>query len=197
MNRTGFIVAIESYMLRKGMVTILNRVSGVTVIREFEAAPPLQKFIQSRNRDLLILSQSLFDQSGQVIFSEGDLQERTIILSQGNKKETGKGLPFIDIDDNKDVIVNKIRDLMQAQAHTPDESYLFNLSPREKTIVRFVSLGYTNKLIAEELFLSAHTVITHRKNIGHKLGIKSVSGLTVYAIVNNIITIEEVNSNPF
>lgn len=40
------------------------------------------------------------------------------------------------------------------------------------------------------------TVTTHRKNFIGKLGIKSVSGLTVYAIVNNIITIEEVTSKP-
>ena len=196
MKRTGVIVAIESYMLRKGVVTILNRVAGVTVIREFEAAAPLQKFIQTRNRDLLVLSQSLFDESGHLLFNDGDLQERTILLTQGNKKEAKQGLPSIDSADNKEKIMNKIRELMEAQPFTPDKPYLFNLSPREKTIVRLVSLGYTNKQIAEELFLSAHTVITHRKNIGHKLGIKSVSGLTVYAIVNNIITIEEVNSNP-
>jgi DNA-binding NarL/FixJ family response regulator len=70
------------------------------------------------------------------------------------------------------------------------------LTQREKTIVRQVSLGMTNRQIAETLFLSTHTVTTHRKNISSKLGIKSVSGLTVYAIVNNIITIEEVNSKP-
>ena len=56
--------------------------------------------------------------------------------------------------------------------------------------------GLTNQQIADSLFLSAHTVMTHRKNISSKLGIKSVSGLTVYAIVNNIITIEEVTSKP-
>ena len=70
------------------------------------------------------------------------------------------------------------------------------LSPRETTIVRLVSLGLTNRQIADHLFLSAHTVMTHRKNISSKLGIKSVSALTVYAIVNNIITIEEVTSKP-
>jgi DNA-binding NarL/FixJ family response regulator len=57
-------------------------------------------------------------------------------------------------------------------------------------------MGLTNRQIADKLFLSAHTVMTHRKNISSKLGIKSVSGLTVYAIVNNIITIEEVTSKP-
>ena len=76
------------------------------------------------------------------------------------------------------------------------ELFLPNSRLLEKTIVRLVAMGLTNKQIAGELFLSAHTVITHRKNISSKLGIKSLSGLTIYAIVNNIITIEEVTSKP-
>ena len=85
---------------------------------------------------------------------------------------------------------------MDLHASSLSTSSSLELTQREKTIVRQVSLGLTNKQIAEELFLSTHTVTTHRKNISSKLGIKSVSGLTVYAIVNNIITIEEVSLKP-
>jgi len=68
------------------------------------------------------------------------------------------------------------------------------LSEREKDIVRNIALGLTNQEIAEKLFISSHTVITHRKNIVKKLGIKTVSGLTVYAIFNNLVNPNEVNS---
>ena len=44
-----------------------------------------------------------------------------------------------------------------------------------------------NKEIADKLNLSIYTVITHRKNITHKTGIKTVAGLTVYALLNNLI----------
>lgn len=196
MNRTGIIVAVESYLLRKGVVSILNRIPGVTVIREFESPGPLEKFLQNRNHDILILSQSLFDEAMTSLFREGDLQERCILLSTASTEKKALGLPVIDSTDGKEDIIQKIQALLDAQPRSQQDHHIFNLSPREKTIVRLVSLGYTNKQIAEELFLSAHTVITHRKNIGHKLGIKSVSGITVYAIVNNIITIEEVNSKP-
>lgn len=61
------------------------------------------------------------------------------------------------------------------------------LTHREKEILKRVAMGYSNKEIAEGLYISIHTVITHRKNITSKLGIKSISGLTVYAIINRII----------
>ncbi len=196
MNRTGIIVAVESYLLRKGLITILNRVPGIMVIREFDSMAPLIKFMQNRGRDLLVISQSLFDESTEIFISAGDLPERTILLTRDQTGKPKDGIRSMDTGDSKEIIMNKIRDLLDAQPHKPGEPEISELSPREKTILRLVSLGYTNKQIAEELFLSAHTVITHRKNISHKLGIKSVSALTVYAIVNNIITIEEVNSKP-
>ncbi|MEA1898547.1 MAG: LuxR C-terminal-related transcriptional regulator, partial [Bacteroidota bacterium] len=60
-------------------------------------------------------------------------------------------------------------------------------------ILRHVAMGSTNKEIGEKLFISIHTVTTHRKNITQKLGIKTVSGLTVYSILNGIINLEEVS----
>lgn len=65
------------------------------------------------------------------------------------------------------------------------------LSEREKEIVALVVRGMKNKDIADKLFISVHTVLTHRKNISHKLNIHSVSGLTIYAIVNQIVKIED------
>ncbi len=62
-----------------------------------------------------------------------------------------------------------------------------DLTEREIDVLKEVALGKTNKEIAEELFISFHTVISHRKNITEKLGIKSISGLTVYAILNKLI----------
>ena len=72
--------------------------------------------------------------------------------------------------------------------HNYAESH--DLSERERDVLVLVAKGYTNKEIAQELFISPHTVISHRKNIVHKTGIRSVAGLTVYAVLNKLIESE-------
>ena len=66
------------------------------------------------------------------------------------------------------------------------------LSDREKEILVSVAKGMINKEIAEQHHISIHTVISHRKNISRKTGIKSVAGLTVFAILNNLLDINDV-----
>ena len=64
-----------------------------------------------------------------------------------------------------------------------------SLSAREKEIVTLIALGKSNKEIADELCLSTHTVMSHRKNISRKLNIHSTASLTIYAVVNGLIEV--------
>ena len=66
------------------------------------------------------------------------------------------------------------------------------LSRREKEIVACIAKGLSNKEIADRLYLSVHTVTTHRRNICNKLQIHSPAGLTIYAIVNKIVRIDDI-----
>lgn len=84
----------------------------------------------------------------------------------------------------------EIDQLIGADVHRTNQKKTLHdtsLSDRESEVIRLVAMGKTNKEIAEELFISIHTVISHRKNITEKLGIKSISGLTVYAMLNHLI----------
>ena len=67
-----------------------------------------------------------------------------------------------------------------------------SLSEREKDVIVSLVQGMTNKEIADHLFISINTVITHRRNIARKLQIHSPAGLTIYAIVNNLVDISSV-----
>ena len=66
------------------------------------------------------------------------------------------------------------------------------LSDREIEVLSLVAQGNINKEIAEKLFISTTTVITHRKNIQEKLGIKSVSSLTIYAVMHGYVDINKI-----
>ena len=69
-----------------------------------------------------------------------------------------------------------------------------SLTEREVEILTCVVKGLTNKEIAQQLFLSTHTVISHRRNITRKLEIHSTAGLTIYAIVNKLVSIEDIKA---
>lgn len=90
-----------------------------------------------------------------------------------------------------DILSRKIAGLLNVASEEEMDNQ-DTLSQREKEIVICVVKGMTNKEIAEKLFLSIHTVITHRRNISKKLQIHSAAGLTIYAIVNKLVTLNEV-----
>ena len=90
-------------------------------------------------------------------------------------------------------------ELKNAGAHhsekaTDKEKDKEELSVREKEVLACAVKGMTNKEIAENLFISLNTVLTHRKNISRKLNIHSISGLTIYAIVNKLVNLDEVKT---
>lgn len=66
------------------------------------------------------------------------------------------------------------------------------LSEREKDVIVWLVQGLSNKEIADKMFISVNTVMTHRRNIARKLDIHSPAGLTIFAIVNNLIDINKV-----
>jgi len=68
-----------------------------------------------------------------------------------------------------------------------------SLSERETEVLVQLVNGLSNKEIADKLNISIHTVISHRKNISQKTGIKSQSGLTIYALSNKIISLENIS----
>ena len=75
------------------------------------------------------------------------------------------------------------------------EEHAIQLSQREKDILVCVAKGMTNKEIADSLFISVNTVTKHRYNITSKLQIHTPAGLTIYALVNNLVRLDEISNN--
>ena len=91
----------------------------------------------------------------------------------------------LDIREQGSHVTQKLRQCCQSDQESANESY--ELSDRETEVLLLVAQGCSSKEIADRLNISIHTVNTHRKNITHKTGIKSVAGLAVYAMLHNLI----------
>ena len=87
--------------------------------------------------------------------------------------------------------VKKMEEALQKKSEKRVEDD--TLSERERDVLVHIVRGLTNKEIAARMFLSVHTVNTHRKNIMNKLKIHSPAGLTIYAIVNKLVEIEDLD----
>lgn len=93
----------------------------------------------------------------------------------------------------EEILLPAVRRLVAQQKQNPVRKHRQlpqeELSDREKDVLIEVVKGLSNKEIADVLCISIHTVISHRKNISRKLNIHSPAGLTIYAIVNNLVDI--------
>ena len=90
----------------------------------------------------------------------------------------------VDIRDSRAVIIETLAQALPGESASRNN---YELTKRETAVLVELAQGKTNKEIADALKVSVHTVISHRKNITHKTGIKSVAGLTVYALLNNLL----------
>ena len=91
----------------------------------------------------------------------------------------------LDIREQGSHVAQRLRECCRTEPDTSPESY--ELSERETEVLLLVAQGCSSKEIADRLHISIHTVNTHRTNITHKTGIKSVAGLAVYAMLHNLI----------
>lgn len=188
------IVIVEPFsMIAQGLRMMIDEIKGFEVSAIIADSHYMER-IAPLKPDIIIINPALID-----LKKRGEMEELASRVPQAclaaliYQYVEPDALKYfratIDISDSREKIAVKLRQLLDS-SETAAEST--ELSEREKEILIAVAKGQTNKSIAEQYHLSIHTVITHRKNLTRKTGIKSVSGLTVYAILNNLIDIKEV-----
>jgi len=188
------LVAEPSYLVRKGLSTILNELKTVTQIEEVSSADDIKEALISVMPNMIIINTTLSclaQVEEDIRKHAADTLQISIFNTPLPKNTNDKTLSVFD---DKSVLINKLRTQVKNVQQT--SMLLENseeLSEREREVLQKIALGKTNKEVANELFISRHTVISHRKNITRKLGIKTVSGLTVYAILNQIISMEDIS----
>lgn len=118
-------------------------------------------------------------------------KNKTILLRQ-NKFSQGTSPNFayqLHINENVNGLTEQLENIFTAVCRQSAQEMHEELSPREIEVLQLVVQGFINKEIADKLNISFNTVLTHRKNITAKLGIKTVSGLSFYAMMNGYITV--------
>jgi DNA-binding CsgD family transcriptional regulator len=108
---------------------------------------------------------------------------KTELISQFNT--------WFSVTDSVNSIIQKLENI-QNRSNDKGQSNE-DLTEREVEVLTYLTKGLSNKEIADKLNISIHTVISHRKNLSEKTGIKSLPGLTIYAISKNIIPLNDTN----
>ncbi len=192
-------VAETSVIVRSGLVSVLKRVPDLTV-QPVEITSPegLQNCMQGHQPDILIINPTFGGWFNVEEFKSNYPQAPTkyiSVLCSVTDTNLLKGYDdSITLYDDVETLNKKLVALMNIGEDDADGEQEA-LSQREKEIICCVVRGMTNKETAEKLFLSIHTVITHRRNIARKLQIHSPAGLTIYAIVNKLVELSEIKMN--
>ncbi|WP_421919433.1 response regulator transcription factor [Marinifilum sp.] len=190
------IIASEQYLVRLGVKTLLNVIGVESELHEVDSFEELEYLISNgEDVNYLILSEDiLHKQKATECF--GHIKKscslcRTVLI--GKQQIPGCVFDhFISHSCDRKMVVDRLQQFFyEPKTNDGNDNESHALSDREIDVLKAVALGFSNKEIADQLYISINTVITHRKNITSKLGIKTISGLTVYALMHQIITAEE------
>lgn len=202
MNNTTslkIVIAETSVIVRSGLTTVLKRIPNLNV-HPIEVSSPesLQNYIHLHPTDIVIINPTFggwFDLAAfKAEHGKAGIKYIALVCSVIDNNVLKEYDETFAICDDIDVIANRINHLLHTEEEEKDNEQE-SLSQREKEIIICVVKGMTNKAIADKLFLSIHTVITHRRNIARKLQIHSPAGLTIYAIVNKLVELGDIKDS--
>jgi DNA-binding NarL/FixJ family response regulator len=190
------IICEASEIITTGLYDMLQSMAGCDVVARLDKPEQLNEKILACDANLLIINPILLGYNDRNLPSQlvKEYPQLSIIALVTTYIEPSSLKPYdaiIEINDSKLKIINKMEQIAKSsdKKETNDD---VDLSKREIDVLVAVAKGMMNKEIADQMNISIHTVISHRKNITRKTGIKSVSGLTVYALLNNLIDENEV-----
>lgn len=189
----SILIAEKSDIIRTGIRYLLHELDKNLIVKDIVRTEKLKKTIDKEKSYLVFLNPNLIPEQYKSDISK-ITKNKVIFIAietcETPKNSLGHFNGIINLTTSKDEIAKILqKHSIAEEKNTLKSKKNSDLSNRERDVVKEIALGLTNKEIAEKLFLSIHTIVTHRKNITKKLGIKTASGLTIYAIINNLIEI--------
>ena len=198
MNHQPEIAIVEANTLTSlGLKTILERMIPMAVIRTFHSFGELTDDTPDMYAHYFISAQIYVEHNAFFL----PRKRKTIWLAGDSHQFQLSGVPILNIYQAEEQLV---KDILKLHQHAHHDGYPVKdmpptppttgheLSAREIEVLVLITKGLINKEIADKLNIGLTTVITHRKNITEKLGIKSVSGLTIYAVMNGYVEADRI-----
>jgi DNA-binding NarL/FixJ family response regulator len=209
------VIADAQFLIRLGLVCLLSKDERFKVVGEASNSKELRQLITKVKPDVLIMDyhqERHFDVEDLMAVKQISPRTHALIISDDEERDNiyraieSGGISFLTKGCDQDEIVSavlatakgekfichKVIDIIlnnKSASSNIDDCKPFSLSLREVEIIQLTAKGLSAKEIATKLFLSPHTVYTHKKNIMKKLKLSSSSEMILYAI-NNGLTVE-------
>ena len=188
------LIVEPSAIIAEGLMKILGEYARLEMLSPLYDIEFLKGRIAAGRPDMLIINPTLLSQSKRqefnaIIQDYPDIVILALVYQHVEYNSLRMFHGIIDIYEERkqigDIVMDSFAQQKPAEQH-PDEN-VYELTKRELDVLIQVAKGLMNKEIADKLNISIHTVISHRKNITRKTNIKSVAGLAMYALVNNLV----------
>lgn len=192
MKKLCIAIIESSNILIEGLAKVLENGVEFKITKIFRSPANPQNLVLN-NIDILIVNPRFFGENQITKYLHDwreENEELNIVALQTSYLSSPISSLFdaiIELDDDNQTILGKLKNLASKEINN-ETSESFELSSREKDVLVAIAKGLQNKEIADQLNISVYTVMAHRKNITKKTGIKSIAGLTVYALLNNLLS---------
>lgn len=192
-DKPRILIAEPSAIVFEGMAKILGDSGNFGRISRLVSLERVAEYVPSVNPNILVVNAILLSPTSVAALKSLLRKHPSLVLVAFQTQLAEQSLlsdfrKTIDIYTPPSVIVKSLLEMLPQEKPSAKSAKGDGLSKREIEILIHVSKGLMNREIAEKLNISLNTVISHRKNITQKTGIKSVAGLTVYAVLHNFIS---------
>jgi DNA-binding NarL/FixJ family response regulator len=193
MKQTHILILEDAPIVREGLKSLLDSMRNVHSVSIAGTFEELMHLLECKSFQMVLIGPHYLliyqSQIQQLRSQHNSIKWIGVQYSLFSEDLLNKFDGVVDVFDDQEILSAKLNKWLEA-ASDEDSQNRESLSKREEDVLRLLALGKSNKEIADELTISINTVITHRKNISQKTGIKSVSGLTIYAVVQNLISLD-------
>lgn len=189
----SIIVICKSELVLTGFAEILKECTNCELI-VVKQSDELIDYQALRGSVLVIATSEEQENSGTFIRKVLSATQQIKFLTLNLADEVVYSNETINLFDAPSLICFKVNEVVNSFLSGQNTDSDNELTRREIEVLQLVTKGLSSKEIADQLFVSTHTVISHRKNISEKTGIKSASGLTMYAILKKIVDVNDIDT---